>query len=632
MQFGSSAAVNPDGILYTLDINGEPKKVIAGEGFLCVILVSGDLFCSGSNSVGQAGIGGKNWTLNMVQVNVGKGLGVVDAAAGAWHTCAILNNSQVKCWGYHTESLPACGVGPVAADEWARIMKAMGDALPPVSLSGTPVSIAAGNFHTCVVLADGNTQCWGSNFVGELGYGVDGIVGFTNESIPVVELPGDLYALRVWAGGFSTCVLLSNGRVACWGQNSWGMLGYSDSTDRGSDYSSSFMKDYFVMEGVEEVAIGSSSFSCFLLQDQTVRCVGNNDKGQLGNGQPLDNSMFRYLAEQEASMNGLKAIKVVAGIDHACAVLVNLSTVCWGGNLYGQIKDVADQTMFASCLSNAYCTLPTLGNGTFLTGNKTLAGGIARVMCDNGFTFQNESNTVLILNCLNSGLGKNATWDRLPPKCVKEQPVVIKTCPSSLGLSMRGGGCFLPINSGCQAWTDWAGWINRKSQAAYMSWCMEQDCSQSLETASNWHPYAGCRYVDANGFCMKYESAQEYCVKNPENIYCKDGGLKWALQPLGNASHQPSQWYPKSDVSYYDSSKTFSCSCLKQCRCHGSYGDVECDCYSKLDLPSGSVVRTDFSPVGAGDFGRIKEISKSSWAYQKTCSCMCDKRNYWDDR
>eukprot|EP00960_Hanusia_phi_P049752 759747-Hanusia_phi.AAC.1 len=195
-QFGSSATPGSPDFLYTLGVSGDPKKVIAGEGFLCVIMVTGDMYCSGSNTVGQAGVAGKNWTLHMVQVNVGNGLAVVDAAAGAWHTCAILNNSGVKCWGLHTETLPACGVGPVTPQEWADRMQSLGDAVPFVPLAGTPVAIAAGDLHTCVVLEDGNVQCWGSNYVGELGYGVDGAVGFTNASIPLVDLPGDLYAQK----------------------------------------------------------------------------------------------------------------------------------------------------------------------------------------------------------------------------------------------------------------------------------------------------------------------------------------------------------------------------------------------------------------------------------------------------
>jgi alpha-tubulin suppressor-like RCC1 family protein len=39
------------------------------------------------------------------------------------------------------------------------------------------LQLAAGGFHTCALLDDGNLRCWGYNFYGQLGYGNTNTIG-----------------------------------------------------------------------------------------------------------------------------------------------------------------------------------------------------------------------------------------------------------------------------------------------------------------------------------------------------------------------------------------------------------------------------------------------------------------------
>ncbi len=84
---------------------------------------------------------------------------------------------------------------------------------------GANVSVAAGSFHTCGLLATGVVQCWGNNFNGQLG---------NNSSTPSptpVAVSGLTTATQVSAGGNHSCARLASGGVQCWGFNGNGQLG-----------------------------------------------------------------------------------------------------------------------------------------------------------------------------------------------------------------------------------------------------------------------------------------------------------------------------------------------------------------------------------------------------------------------
>ena len=85
------------------------------------------------------------------------GTGVTpQVAAGDLHTCALLNTGAVNCWGNNSDGQLGNGSttdssAPVAVNAFT-----VG--------SATAVSIAAGALHTCAVLNTGAVNCWGRNF------------------------------------------------------------------------------------------------------------------------------------------------------------------------------------------------------------------------------------------------------------------------------------------------------------------------------------------------------------------------------------------------------------------------------------------------------------------------------------
>ena len=105
---------------------------------------------------------------NLPAVNLGTGRMAKAISVGDSHTCAVLDDDSVKCWGYNYNGQLGLGDKNTRGDDW----NGMGDNLPVVNL-GTGCmakAISAGGSHTCSVLDDGFVKCWGRN-EGRLGIG-----------------------------------------------------------------------------------------------------------------------------------------------------------------------------------------------------------------------------------------------------------------------------------------------------------------------------------------------------------------------------------------------------------------------------------------------------------------------------
>ena len=117
----------------------------------------------------------------------------------------------------------------------------MGDNLPTVDLGTgkTAKKIAGGGWHTCAILNDDTVKCWGYGGNGQLGYGDTSNRGENgNEmgnNLPTVDLGTGKTAKQVVAGG-SYGALLNDDTVKCWGQGSTGQLGYGDTNTRGDTH------------------------------------------------------------------------------------------------------------------------------------------------------------------------------------------------------------------------------------------------------------------------------------------------------------------------------------------------------------------------------------------------------------
>jgi alpha-tubulin suppressor-like RCC1 family protein len=303
------------------------KAVTAGDSHTCALMTDGTIQCWGWNINGQLGDGSaKESNVPVKVVGISNAVNVV---AGGNHTCAALGDGTVQCWG---DSFGKFGRNPAPECAVSQILPC---SVPPVSSPNTisgianPTAIAAGVRHTCALPGDGTVQCWGHNQYGELG------IGKTGEFYDLpVAVPGIAKAAMVGADN-NTCVVLSSGALLCWGGNEYGELGNGKIGGHSNVPVTVSGIDNAVM-----VSIGGSH-ACALLRDGAVRCWGYNRWGELGDGTTTTEP--QYGVPNPVKVLGIaNAVTIAAGGPHSCAVLGNGTIQCWGYGIHGELGNGAN--------------------------------------------------------------------------------------------------------------------------------------------------------------------------------------------------------------------------------------------------------------------------------------------------
>ena len=194
--------------------------------------------------------------------------------------------------------------------------------------------IATTATHTCAILANGKIKCWGFNYNGELGNGT------TEDSNLPVEVTGIDNAEKLYLGGYYTsCALLEDKTIKCWGMNNDGELGDGSDIFTQSEDCEQFDEWTYrcstpkVVVGIDNATdiVYNSNFGCALLEDKTIKCWGSNWSGQLGNG-TTDNSNVPVTVLITGNTT-----KIAIGASHSCALLEDKTIKCWGSNWSGQL-------------------------------------------------------------------------------------------------------------------------------------------------------------------------------------------------------------------------------------------------------------------------------------------------------
>jgi alpha-tubulin suppressor-like RCC1 family protein len=175
-----------------------------------------------------------------------------------------------------------------------------------------PPAPAWGVEHGCVATGDGRVKCWGNNANGELGNGTT-----TPSFDTAVEVSGVTTAVQVDVGPTSSCVVLSNGNVRCWGSNVFGVLGDGTTTPRATSVRAGNVSS------VTAVAVGREH-ACAIAGNGSVRCWGRNNEGQLGTGGKVDS-----LAIVTVAVVGT-ATAIALGDQFSCAIVSGGKVRCWG--------------------------------------------------------------------------------------------------------------------------------------------------------------------------------------------------------------------------------------------------------------------------------------------------------------
>jgi len=297
----------------SMPLGREAVEISAGSYHTCTVFDDGSVRCWGDNSFGQLGDGTTIERTSPVTVDLGEGMSALGISSGEYHTCVVLNDRSVKCWGQNVNGQLGDGTtidrsSPVLADLDG------GDAL----------LVSTGSYHTCAIMSDRKVMCWGDNWNGQIGDGTN-VDRMTPVEIPI---PSNGSAASLGTGAMHSCIGMDDGSIFCWGYNAYGQLGNGHNGNSNSPVTVPLSSNQFA----SSVQVGLFH-SCALFDSGEVACWGDNSNGQLGDGTQIGSTVPGIVSLGE------NASSVSVGKMHSCVILVDASLQCWGANDAGQIGD-----------------------------------------------------------------------------------------------------------------------------------------------------------------------------------------------------------------------------------------------------------------------------------------------------
>ncbi|RYZ91034.1 MAG: hypothetical protein EOP04_01945 [Proteobacteria bacterium] len=221
-------------------------------------------------------------------------------------SCAALYDGTVKCWGQTYSNTMGSANNNIEYE------------LYPILVGGVSnvTSLVAGQTFVCALQSDQIVKCWGHNTLGR------GEVQSSYNAEPVANLSG---VAKIFAGSWKACGLLTDGSIKCWGGEGSGQFGSGLSGQ-------TYLVPYKIpnLYGAKAIALGYQH-SCIITSSDTVKCVGDNSKGQLGNGSNVPKST------EFVDVTGLTGVTSISATDESTCAVSNGVVKCWGANENGEL-------------------------------------------------------------------------------------------------------------------------------------------------------------------------------------------------------------------------------------------------------------------------------------------------------
>lgn len=326
--------------LPAIDLGTDRKAVaisVSGANTACALLDNGGVKCWGSNRYGQLGTGTTDDRGDepgemgdaLAAVPLGAGRKAIAVSAGSHHTCAVLDDGGVKCWGSGAN-------GELGRDDDSDVL--FPEQFAPINLKRSATSVSAADGVTCALLDNGTLKCWGSAgslpLPGSADLDGSGSVGdFSGEmsALPALSFNGGK-ARSVVAGVVSEA-LLENGSLVLWG---FGYQGWTNAV---------VVPDELAVLPAMKMGTGKKVKSsdvdafhaCAVLDDGAVKCWGYAPHGALGLGAVVASGTKSPSELASVDLGGHAAVQIAIGREHSCALLDDATLRCWGYNNQGQL-------------------------------------------------------------------------------------------------------------------------------------------------------------------------------------------------------------------------------------------------------------------------------------------------------
>lgn len=295
------------------------KQISLGAFHGCAIKQDNRLYCFGTASNGQTGVGPLPGTVPLPREVDGGGSWKM--VSGGWiSTCGIKSDDTLWCWG--SDNSGQLGNGATTDDQFSPVAISGGGSWKYISVGGS--SGGANSSHACGIKSDDSLWCWGGDSQGQLGNGA--VAGQQNAPYAV---PGGASWKAVSAGSLHTCGIQADDSLWCWGANLSGQLGNGNTTAQNAPVQISAGTFW------SRISAGGSH-TCGILTSGTANCWGRDTSGQVGNNAAFTAS----LTSPTALSGGGTWLSISASLtDTSCGMRNDYSIQCWGLNTSGQIGD-----------------------------------------------------------------------------------------------------------------------------------------------------------------------------------------------------------------------------------------------------------------------------------------------------
>ncbi len=312
-------------------------------------------------------------------IDFGAGRKVLEIYPGQDFTCARLDDASVKCWGANDRAQLGRGntlpLGVAPGDIAAAEPVSLGTGL-------TPVQLSLGHYHACAILEDAASnrvaKCWGDNNWGQVGAGHTDRTGNSptemGDGLPAVDFGTGRSPVYLMATGGHTCALLDDASTKCWGLNTWGQVGLAAGNESplaateaqrrtcnggvpGAPRALDCIGDQpnemgnalpaaIAAAQTERLSIGYRHNCVLRTGGAGLTCWGSNEEGQLGIGTGGTTGLASSIVGDELNEMGTQPATLVkgrtieelsAGGFHTCVMYTDLVINCWGHNDGGQL-------------------------------------------------------------------------------------------------------------------------------------------------------------------------------------------------------------------------------------------------------------------------------------------------------
>ncbi|RAL20011.1 hypothetical protein DL240_19075, partial [Lujinxingia litoralis] len=291
-------------------------QVATGAEHSCGILDDGTLWCWGNNGSGRLGDGSTTQRSQPTRV-AGDGVWA-QVSAGGQHTCGIKEDGSLWCWGLNSEkqAYPASNAANFYNEPY-QINNAL-----------NWHTVAAGGTHTCALNNEDELYCWGRGIEGQLGTGTP-VDDRTRVEITSGGTTIDTF-VAVAAGDAHTCAVTAQGANGwCWGSPGDGRL---DGNPSQTDTTVSVGNALAISTNITSHIAAGGTHSCAIVtgaSDPGAYCWGNNTEGQLGRASTTSTTVNFVDSTQEFSL-------ITTGAEHTCGIADTVA-YCWGNAVYGRL-------------------------------------------------------------------------------------------------------------------------------------------------------------------------------------------------------------------------------------------------------------------------------------------------------